>query len=107
MMTSDLLFYLAMAATLAVLVARTLRSEGGAHRFFANPFKKSFARKHEFAILAFKKCPQCAEQIPVSTLVCDHCDHNFLAGSVLRHKLLPAPEPLTNAASHQPLAYRA
>jgi hypothetical protein len=43
--------------------------------------------------LNFKNCPKCAEQLPLSTLVCDACDYNFLSGSSQsRYRLLPAPD---------------
>jgi hypothetical protein len=43
--------------------------------------------------LKFKNCPKCAEELPLSTLVCDACDYNFLSGSNQgRYRLLPAPD---------------
>src|SRR4029453_8540716 len=48
-------------------------------------------------IPALKKCPNCAEEVPLSVLMCDACDYNFLSGMVgCRLKLLPSPEPLTH-----------
>src|SRR6266496_3122282 len=46
-----------------------------------------FKRQH---VLTLKKCSKCAEQLPLSALVCDACDYNFLSRMVgHRHKLLP------------------
>jgi hypothetical protein len=47
-------------------------------------------------VLTLKKCPKCAEQLPLSALICDACDYNFLSRMVGHgHKLLPSPsEPL-------------
>jgi hypothetical protein len=98
-----------MALTLAFLIKKFSRSDGTAatSRLLLNPFKKSFTGKQDLGILAFKKCPQCSEQLPVSTLVCDACDHNFLASSILRHKLLPAPAESIAGTPQQSFAYRA
>lgn len=88
--SSDIFYYAVILAVLGLLIGRTLAKQ---HLItFASFLRERFARRNEIPILVFKKCPQCAEQLPVSALVCDGCDHNFLAGSILRHKLLPAPE---------------
>jgi hypothetical protein len=42
-----------------------------------------------------KKCPNCAEQLPLLAIICEVCDYNFLAERPGRgQKLLPAPEML-------------
>jgi len=39
-----------------------------------------------------KYCPNCAEPMPISVLICDACDYNFLSGRVgTKLKSLPAP----------------
>jgi hypothetical protein len=39
-----------------------------------------------------KKCPDCAAQVPVSALLCDACEYNFIANMAIhRHKLLNPP----------------
>ena len=65
-------------------------------------------RKHQAALSATKKCPNCAGNLPISTLVCDACEYNFLSGTVgLRNKLLPSPdEPETHEAPKRSFAYR-
>lgn len=103
----DVIVYIAMAVVIALLIARTLRNQNANifEKLTPKLFRKSQLRKKELAILAFKKCPQCADQLPLSALVCDGCDYNFLAGSILRHKLLPAPEVSTdNETARRPLA---
>ncbi len=45
-------------------------------------------------ISARKPCPSCTEQLPLSTLICDACDYNFLSGH--GNKLLPAPQAVIN-----------
>jgi hypothetical protein len=47
-------------------------------------------------IPALKNCPNCAEQLPLSALMCDACDYNFLAAMPGRgQKLLPAPHQMS------------
>jgi hypothetical protein len=56
-------------------------------------------------IPALKKCPSCTGQLPLSALMCDACDYNFLSGMVGRgHKMLPSPKPLVHEVSKQSLA---
>jgi hypothetical protein len=54
---------------------------------------------------AMKPCPSCAEQLPLSALVCDACDYNFLAARPGRgQKLLPPPGPMTHEVPEQRIA---
>lgn len=54
------------------------------------PFK-SFA--NQLDLRAFQKCSKCADQLPLSAIVRDGCEYNFLSGSVgSRYKLLAAPD---------------
>jgi hypothetical protein len=57
-----------------------------------------FKRQH---VATLKKCPKCAEQLPLPALVCDACDYNFLSRMVgRRHELLPSPnKPLADHGS--------
>ena len=112
MITADLnvFLYAAILPVLAIVVARIIRKkEGGA---FTSPlseaFKNAYKKRDHFAAPVSKKCPKCAEQLPLSALICDTCDFNFLAGAVTyRHKMLPAPEqPVPHEAAGQTLAYR-
>jgi hypothetical protein len=46
---------------------------------------------------ALKPCPNCAEQLPLTAIICDTCDYNFLAERPGRgQKLLPPPQPMTH-----------
>ena len=43
---------------------------------------------------ALKPCPNCAEQLPLSVIICGTCDYNFLAERPGRgQNLLPSPNP--------------
>ena len=51
-------------------------------------------------IPAEKKCPNCAEHLPLSALICEACEYNFLSMTVgSKNKFLPSPEPSTQEAS--------
>jgi hypothetical protein len=106
----DVLTHAAIVPILAILTASIARRKDGSifKWLFPATLVKLFAKKEPFALPAFKKCPKCDEQLPISTLVCDTCDYNFLAGTVRhRHKMLPAPaDPLPHEASAQTFAYR-
>jgi hypothetical protein len=60
-----------------------------------------FKNKHAAAL---KPCPNCAEQLMLSALVCDACDYNFLAARPARQKLLPPSSPTTHETSNQSIA---
>jgi hypothetical protein len=48
----------------------------------------------KYHIPASKKCPNCAEHLPLSGLICEACDYNFLSGMVgYGNNLLASPEP--------------
>jgi hypothetical protein len=55
-------------------------------RIWFNFFEKQpLSRTH-------KNCPNCAAQVPLSALLCDACDFNFIASIAShRHKLLNPP----------------
>ena len=43
-----------------------------------------------------KKCPNCAEQLPLLAIICEVCDYNFLAERPGRgQNLLPPPEEVS------------
>jgi hypothetical protein len=45
---------------------------------------------------ALKSCPNCAEELPLSALLCESCDYNFLAERPGRgQRLLPAPDEMS------------
>jgi hypothetical protein len=102
-----------IALILAFFTARTARGlERGffkaflTRRLFANDRDpdRMFERQH---IQALKKCPNCSEQLPLTALICEPCDYNFLSGMVGHgHKLLPSPEPRAPEMPTQIFAYR-
>jgi len=110
----NILHFAAIALILVFLTAtRAKRKDGGffksllAGRILRNNRTADgmFERQH---IQALKKCPNCTEQLPLSTLICEACDYNFLTGMVGHgRKLLPSPEPLAHEMSKRSFAYRA
>jgi predicted amidophosphoribosyltransferase len=59
-------------------------------------------------IVALKKCPNCDDQLPLSAVLCDACDYNFLSEMVGHgQKLLPSPEVLAQEMTVQRYEYRA
>lgn len=58
--------------------------------------------------LEIKKCPNCEAEVPLSTLICEGCEFNFVSGMIGHgHMLLPSPEPPAHEISRQKLARRA
>lgn len=104
----NILHFSAIALILVFLTARIAKKKYGSFfkSFIAEStltnncaFGRFFERPH---ILALKKCPNCAEQLPLSALICDACDYNFLSRMVGRgQKLLPSPVPMTHGVSKQ------
>jgi hypothetical protein len=65
---------------------------------------RMFEKHH---IPASKKCPNCAEQLPLSGVICEACDYNFLSGMVgYGNKLLPSPQSLPLRMSKRSFAQR-
>jgi hypothetical protein len=109
----DILHFSAIAIILLFLIARIgKRKQGGffkalvAGSAFSNDCAadRMFEKHH---IPASKKCPNCAEQLPLSGLICEACDYNFLSGMVGQgYKLLPSREALVQKMSKPRVAYR-
>jgi len=107
----NLLHFSAIAMILAFLTARRAKREEGGFfksllmgRMFATDrdADRMFERQH---IQALKRCPNCTEELPLSALICESCDYNFLSGMVGHgNKLLPSPEPLLHEMSKQSVA---
>jgi hypothetical protein len=87
--SSNIFYFSAIALILTFLTARFKWLLGGA-------LIGLIARRQHVALPELKKCPKCSDPVPLSALICDACDYNFLSRTVgHRHKLLPAPsEPL-------------
>ena len=80
---SYLLHFVGIALILVLLVGRWFRNDRAGDRMFD--------REH---VQGLKICPNCTEQLPLSALICEACDFNFLSGMVGHgHRLLAAPEP--------------
>jgi Uncharacterised protein family UPF0547 len=97
---ADILHFLAIALLVAFLTARIASKKDGSFFkwFVAGAFLgiialpvAIFKRQHVLSIL--KKCPKCAEQLPISALVCDACEYNFIS-RIVGHgqKLLASPK---------------
>ena len=66
---------------------------------------RMFEKQH---ITSSKKCPNCEEHLPLSALICEACDYNFLSGMVgYGNRLLAAPEPRPRQMAKRSFAYRA
>jgi hypothetical protein len=98
----EISFSLALAVTLIVLAARLVKHLIGifcksrtADMLINNVIsERLFAAK---SIPLQKNCPHCAEATPISALMCDFCDYNFLSGMVgTKQKSLPAPHLVTS-----------
>ena len=102
----DVLSFSAVTLTLALLAARRLRRRSLAISFQAHD---SFIRQRVPGRLfksqrspLLKECPSCAQQLPLSAIMCDACDYNFLAERPGRRQaLLQPPTPLTNETPQQ------
>jgi len=102
----NILHFSAIALILVFLTARLAKKKYGSFfRSFTaeNAFTNNCVSDRFFStqrIPALKNCPHCAEQLPLSALICDACEYNFLSRMVGgRHKLLPSPEPMTREVS--------
>jgi hypothetical protein len=52
-----------------------------------------------------KQCPSCAKQLPLSAIICNNCDYNFLAERPGRgQKLLSPPQLMTREVPEQKIA---
>jgi hypothetical protein len=98
---ADVLHFLAIALLVAFLTARIAsKKDGSFFKWFvagaflgiiALPVAIAIKRRHVLSVL--KKCPKCAEQLPLSALVCDACEYNFISRIVGHgHKLLASPK---------------
>jgi ribosomal protein L40E len=97
---SNILPITAVALILAFLAVRMVKRK---HRGFPKSFRarRTVVNKRSSRRLfesqrgpALKACPNCAEQLPLSAIICRTCDYNFLAARPGRgQNLLPSPNP--------------
>jgi uncharacterized membrane protein YtjA (UPF0391 family) len=111
---SNILYFTAIALIFVAFTARIVR--GRYRSFFTSlargrrftndrAYDRMFERRQ---IVALKKCPNCTEQLPLSAVLCDGCDYNFLSEMVGHgQKLLPSPEVLAQEMTAQRYEYRA
>lgn len=107
----DIYYSLAILLIVALLFTRAMKKKYGRlfRSFLASTgLKKSYANDRMFENLripAFKKCPNCEGQLPLSALLCDACDFNLLTGNLCRgNKMLLAPEAFDDNASKREIA---
>jgi hypothetical protein len=93
---SDTVFPHAVALTIVLLalrIGRNKESDSVLHKPLVEAVKGTLGKRQHPALSALKTCPKCAAHLPLSTLVCDTCDYNFLSRTVgTRPKLLAAPD---------------
>ncbi|HEX5022912.1 MAG TPA: hypothetical protein VFX54_19755 [Candidatus Binatia bacterium] len=97
---------LSAALTLAFLAAKMFRKKRSVSKSFQA--HDSFTRKGVGSLFksqrtpVLKRCPSCAQQLPLSVIMCDTCDYNFLAERPGRRQvLLQPPKPLTQETPQQ------
>lgn len=95
MIAEDLDFFsiTGIALILALLAARIIKRNRGIFKFFRVWRAAASGRPSRGERTpALKPCPNCAEQLPPSAIICEICDYNFLAERPGRgQKLLPSP----------------
>ena len=97
---------LSTALTLALLAAKMFRKKRRvsksfqAHDNFTRKSVGSLFKSQRTPVL--KPCPSCAQQLPLSAIICDTCDYNFLAERPARRQvLLQLPKLLTHETPQQ------
>lgn len=103
----DSLRIIAVALLLVFLVARIVkRKHGGLLKFLRAWGTVTNKRGRLQRSPALKPCPNCAEQLPLATIICNICDYNFLAERPGRgQRSLPPPKPMTHEGPEQ-IAFR-
>jgi hypothetical protein len=106
----DILPITAVALILVLLAARIVKRKRGVLK--SVQAQDTFTHKRAAGRLfksqrspVLKPCPNCAEQLPLSAIMCDTCDYNFLAERPGRgEKLLPPPQPMTHEVPENRIA---
>jgi hypothetical protein len=110
MIAEGLDIFTAVALILVLLAARILKRKRASLKSFrargSVTNKRASGRLFESQRSpALKPCPNCAEQLPLSAIICDTCDYNFLAERPGRgQKLLPSSQPITHEVPGQKIA---
>ena len=96
MMTAGMQIAIGAVALILVLLLARLKSRNfrGRHRTHYKVNQRASSRLFEKKLPPERKpCPNCAEQLPLSAIICNKCDYNFLAARPGRgQNLLPSPE---------------
>ena len=100
----DILDISAIALILVFLVGKIVKRRQSGFSKSASVWGTSTPAAARFfaskPIPVLKPCPHCARQLPLSAIICEQCDHNFLAARPGRgQKLLPSPQPMIHEPS--------
>jgi len=104
----DIVSITGIAAILVLLAARIATRKRDARKSFRRrgsvTNRRTFGRRIK-SQPALKPCPNCAEQLSLSAIICGICDYNFLAERPGRGQaLLPSPQPMNHEAPEQKIA---
>ena len=106
----DILPIIAVALILVLLTARIVKRKRSVLKSFrargtVNNKRSSGRLLKSQRSPVMKPCPSCAEQLPLSAIICRTCGYNFLAERPGRGQtLLPSPQAMTDEAPEQKLA---
>jgi hypothetical protein len=106
----DIPFITAVALIFVLLAARVVKRKRGVLKFIrargAVTNKRASRRLFESRRgPVLKPCPNCSEQLPLSAIICNICDYNFLAERPGRgQNLLSSPQPMTREVPQQRIA---
>jgi hypothetical protein len=85
----DLFSFAAGALILVLLAVRIVKRKRSVRKSFGVRNSATSGRSP-----TLKSCPNCAERLALSAIICEACDYNFLAERPGRgQKLLPSPNP--------------
>jgi hypothetical protein len=94
-----------VALILVLLVARLLKRKTFRARGPVTNKRASSRLFNKQRSPELKPCPNCNEQLPLSAIICDICDYNFLAARPGRgQNLLSPPQPITHEVLKQEIA---
>ena len=102
--------YFAVALILVLLTGRIVKRKRSVFKSFrargtVNNKRSSGRLLKSQRSRVMKPCPSCAEQLPLSAIICRTCGYNFLAERPGRGQtLLPSPQAMTAEAPEQKIA---
>jgi ribosomal protein L40E len=106
MITEDVhILYMSAASLILVFIASRIVNKKCSSFVNSLKLKNGLAVFERQRVSIHKQCPHCAAELPLSAIICEQCDYNFLAERPGRgQKLLPPPEPITLELTEQTLA---